>query len=154
MGVIYVVLPFDARTRDSLAEYGLAPPAAPDGRNPTIAEVRAVLDALAGHRIEYEPVPAAGESWGASITSLVPETGPWTTLRVLRYAGESAPTDIAFHKGWPQVIFTIVAALANECGTLVLWPDTGGAPAVVPPGANLHGLLAQWEDEETGETAG
>jgi hypothetical protein len=68
-------------------------------------------------------------------------------LRVLRYPGELAPAEIAFHKGWPEVVFAVVASLAETCGTLVIFPDTGGAPAVVPPGADVRALLAAWESE-------
>lgn len=66
---------------------------------------------------------------------------------MLRYPGELAPAEIAFHKGWPEVVFAVVASLAETCGTLVIFPDTGGAPAVVPPGADVRALLAAWESE-------
>ena len=54
MGVLYSVLPLDARTRKALAQYGVTEVPAEEGRNPTPAEVRGTLGELPGYRVEYE----------------------------------------------------------------------------------------------------
>ena len=146
MGVIYSVFPLDDKFRAALSEYDQQDEGWPDGRNPSIAEVRHALDGLIGFKADFEPTPVSGGAWGATIEDAThPEEGPWTTLRTLNYIDEAVPTEIYFEKGWPDLIVSTVARLAKTCGTLCLVPDTGEAPLVVHSGADPIHLLNAWE---------
>jgi hypothetical protein len=145
MGVIYLLCPLDAEVRASLSIYGVSDEGWPDGRNPRLTEVRAVLDRMTGTRAEYQEAPKRGQPWGISVEdSTDPENGPWTELRTLKY-DEDQPTDFYFEKGWPELIVRIVSRLAATCGTLCIFPDTGEPPVIVPAGADPDHLLASWE---------
>lgn len=142
----YGLYPLDQRFRAALPEYGLPDPPYPDGRNPSLKDVRQVLDHLPGFRAEYEPPPTRPRSWGVTIEDAMhPEDGPWAHLRTLRYRPEDQSTDFYFEKGWPDLIVRIVAQLASLCGTLCIVPDTGEAPLIVPAGVDPDHLLNAWE---------
>ena len=152
MGVLYSVLPLDARTRKALAQYGVTEVPAEEGRNPTPAEVRGTLGELPGYRVQYETPSIEDGSWGATVEDAAnPEEGPWTHLRSREYAGEREPIELGFEKGWPDLIVRIVVRLTEACGTLVIVPDTGEAPLVVSRGSDSEVLLRTWEHVATGD---
>jgi hypothetical protein len=136
VGVLYSVFPLDAKSRTGLARYGVKDVPVEDGRNPTPADVREALAELSEFRADDE-VATASESWCVTVELAgAPEEGPWTHLRASPYVAENEPVELSFEKGWPDLVVRIMARLAERCGTLVLVPDTGEAPLVVPSGAD------------------
>jgi hypothetical protein len=144
MGVLYIVTPTTGEVVDWLVDTGVTLPVDNASRFPLIAEIRDVLDSLEGFTSEYDD-NGIGSSWQAMITSLEdPESGAWTRLNITHQKDPSEPQDIWFEKGHPELIVTIVSRLAVMCGTLVVIPDTGCPPLVVPAGADPDDLCAQW----------
>jgi hypothetical protein len=144
MGVLYTVTPTTGEVADWLVDTGVTLPVGGDSRFPLIAEIRDVLGSLDGFTSEYDD-NGIGSSWQAMITSLEdPESGAWTCLNITHQKDPSEPQDIWFEKGYPELIVTIVSRLAVMCGTLVVIPDTGCPPLVVPAGADPDDLCAHW----------
>jgi hypothetical protein len=130
---MYAVHPFDERARSYAKQHGVSSIDHPDGRHPTVAELRAALEHLPNTTVEYEPIPTVGQSWGACVEdAAAPEEGPWTQVRTLRYLGEDAPIEIYFEKGWPSLVVQIVSHLSGSCGTLFIVPDTGSRRSLCP----------------------
>lgn len=145
MGVIYSVCPLDVDGRDLLLSYGVTGGPWPDGRNPRVSEIRRILDGLSEFEADYDPSPSPGRPWGVLISHRTrPDEAPWAHLCTLNY-DPTLPTEIYFEKGWPELIVRIVVALAEVCGSLCVFPDTGEAPLVAHPGSNAETLLATWE---------
>ncbi len=147
MGVLYSVLPYDARMREAVKKLGYAGPfPGGEGRNPTPAEIRHVVAGLDGFKASYNDPPTMGQLWQVTVEdALDPDTGRWTLVNMSKYAGENVPEDIWFEKGWPDLIVRILLRLATTCGALVVVPDTGEAPLVVAVGDEEEDLLARWE---------
>jgi hypothetical protein len=126
MGVIYVVVPLDGEVAAWLDGLAIAHPAPSDNaRGPSPREVFEALDRVGGLRAEV----SRGED-GAEIDIRVEEVegARWTTIRLSECAGDDRPSQLAFSKGWEDLIATIVEALAARCGPLVIVPDSGAEP--------------------------
>ena len=139
---------FAADVADWLAESGASLPADTSTRWPLLAEIRDVLDSLEGFTVDYTD-NGIGSSWQAMITSADdPDTGGWTLMNITHQKEPSEPQEIWFEKGFPELIVDILTRLSSKCGTLVIIPDTGCSPLVVPPRADPSRLCAQWEHLE------
>jgi hypothetical protein len=146
MGVLYSVYPVDEKARVSLPNLGVDDVPGDNGRNPTPAEVRAVLSTLRGFKSSYTDRPAIGGLWQAMVEDAEdPGNGGWTLINVSHYPGESEPSELWFEKGWPDLILHIMVGLANTCGPLFILPDTGETPLVVRPKDDPAILYGRWE---------
>ena len=144
MGVLYSVIPFDHEIQNYLKEENLfIPENADTGRNPTVEEIRVVLESLTDYKAEYNE-PGAGGTWQAFVESKSDPDREWTLLNMIDYVDNKTPTSIYFEKGWVELIAKILAGLSKTCGTLVLWPDTGDPPLIITPEIELDEALSQW----------
>jgi hypothetical protein len=118
----------DPSTLAWLAQAGVPLPGEiPPGRYPTPDEIRSILDAAPGIRVDYQISRAA---WQATVTSRKDVT--WASLVVQDYDGDpGVPHPFYFEAGWDEVITLITARLAKVCGPLVLMHDSGAPPQVV-----------------------
>jgi hypothetical protein len=147
VGVLYSVWPLDDRMREALAQLGhRGTPSQADGRNPTPAEIRRVVGGLSGFKCSFNDPPRLGRIWQACVEHAGdPDRGGWTLINMSQYAGERAPADIWFEKGWPDLIVQIAIGLAEACGPLVIVPDTGESPLLVNARDDVATLLARWD---------
>jgi hypothetical protein len=60
----------------------------------------------------------------------------WTWLIISEITNYDAPCELSFHKGWLNLIESIVAELSLNCGDLVLWPSDGD-PEIYSEGRKL-----------------
>lgn len=143
MGVLYTVLPLEAELVAYLKSQGIS---APNGlsRNPTPKEVRASVEGISG--INPKIVDGSdGLLRQVLLTSIDPDTGPWTILNVRKNSGEDRPCEIWFEKGWPELIIEVLVRLTQQCGVLVLIADAGGDPLLIHPHQKASELLESWQ---------
>ncbi len=146
MGVLYSVFPVDDKARGALPDLGVSDAPCENGRNPTPAEIRAVLGTLHDFKCTYTEQPAIGRTWQAMVEHTDdPDRGGWTLLNVSQYRGETQEAEFWFEKGWPDLILRIVVGLASKCGPFFILPDTGDAAVVVRPEDDPAVLYQGWE---------
>lgn len=111
-------------------------------RNPTLAEVRAVLDDFDRCSVEYTLLP---EGMDAGVS----DRARRATLLHLEGSGqEHDPHRLWFEKGSEELIVEILERLSRVCGAFVLSPDSGEQPMVVYPGVDADEVLSGEEDED------
>jgi len=138
MGVSHTVLTLldDPAFVPWLEVYGVVLPQPwPAHRNPSPAEIRAVLDPQPAYRVEYSIGPGLWDAWIS--TADQQRTAIW----VRNFSGdEDAPHEFFFHKGSETLNIQILEQLAPVCGPLVLVSDAQGLPMVVfGPGQVVYG---------------
>src|SRR5499427_7691331 len=146
MGVIYVVRPLDHEIAHWLSGQGVDCPSGQWGRDPTLAEVRAVLGDISDVRY-HQTVGGATGGWLIDVMHRTdPAKGRWTSIRSSGGAADRAP--IAFYKGWSDLVVEIVHWLSARTGPLVVFPDTGSTPlpiwAARPLADALSIVQAEW----------
>jgi hypothetical protein len=146
MGVLYLCLPLTTEPEmiQWLRQHELHIPTAPgSGRNPTLREVRRVLETLAGYTVYYA---ANDQFWQADIAAVAnPEYAMSTTIIASHFTGdEGHPQRISFEKGTPELIIRIMTELAQMCGPLICVPDTGDTPIVVTASTQAETALSIW----------
>ena len=140
MGANYVVRPLDHEMAHWLAQHGIDCPQGQWGRDPILAEVRAVLGDIPDVRY-HQTVGAAGGGWTIDVIHRTdPANGRWTSIRCSGASTDRAP--IAFHKGWPDLVVEIVHGLTGRTGPLVLFSDTGSTPLPLWPARPLADALS------------
>ncbi|MEC5126999.1 hypothetical protein VSU19_09575 [Verrucomicrobiales bacterium BCK34] len=148
MGVLYTVTPPTEEVAEWLGDLGVGMPRNSSSRLPLLHEVRTALDSLDGFSVEYTD-NGIGSHWQAMVTSVDdPDTGGWTLLNITNRKDDSEPQEIWFEKGFPELIVEILTQISSSCGTLILIPDTGCRPLVIPPRSDPRLLCAQWEHLE------
>jgi hypothetical protein len=151
MGATYYVISVSIADQypwaaDALRRYDmvLQPPAEP-GRNPTPRDLRAVLDGLSDHTVNYIVGPG---NWQADVEA---KTGfrlfrPTALVNVIDFQGdETTPHLICFEKGDLRLTILIVERLSRTCGNLLVVPDTGAQPLLVTPGIDPSIAIKVWE---------
>lgn len=99
----------------------------PEGRYPSPAEIKAVVDAIPGIRAEYL---ITDRIWQVTVTSRSDVT--WARLVVGDYDGDiDSPHPFYFEAGWDEIIMLVVSHLARKFGPFVLLHDSGAPPQVV-----------------------
>jgi len=140
MSVVYVVRPMDHQIAHWLSTHGVDCPIGQNGRDPTLAEVRAALGEIPDVRF-HQTVGGAGGGWEVDVMNRMdPANARWTSIRSSGAATDRAP--IAFHKGWSDLIVEIVHRLSARTGPLVLFPDTGATPLPLWPARPLGDALS------------
>ena len=155
MSVNYGVYPFDKRVADDLAaSEGFAPPPGLGlGRNPTVEEIRAVLDALTDYEVEYGGPGWQGGDWGeAALWPRGPREGrPVLVLDLLKARPEEVGRSFYFPRpraGADELVLDILIRLARVCGPQVLFCDTGGPSLVIGPDTDPEQALLAWLSDE------
>ena len=145
MGVLYTICSATSEMADWLAESQISIPSVETARMPLLGEICAVLNSLKNYKVDFTE-NGIGSSWQAMVKSLVePESGAWTLLNITSLETPSEPQAVWFEKGSPELIVLIVSLIANKSGTLIIIPDTGCPPLVVPPDSNPDELCANWQ---------
>ncbi len=99
----------------------------PVGRYPTPNEIKTILDAIPGIRVDYR---ISHTVWQASVTGR--KDVSWASLLVQDYDDDpDAARPFYFEAGWDETITLVTARLARVCGPLVLLHDSGAAPRIV-----------------------
>ena len=144
---MYVVRPLDHEIARWLAQRGVACPTGQSGRNPNVAEVRAILGDIADVRY-HQSLGAGGSGWQIDVMHRAdPANGRWTSIR-----SDGGPVEhaaIAFHQGWSDLIIEIVHRLSGRTGPLVLFPNTGATPLAIWSGGSLDDTLCAFGTVET-----
>lgn len=108
------------------ADVGL-PGAIPPGRYPTPEEIRTVIDAISGIRVDYL---ISETVWEVTVRSR--KDVSWATLALRDYRGrDNTAHQFFFKAGWDELIELVTMHLARICGPYVLLPDSGAAPKVI-----------------------
>ena len=148
MGVLYSVLSVDDETRERLESMGVPDLPETNGRNPTLAEVKAVVAALEGVSTTCELEPDAVSTWSILVEEPgKPGKGAWTQIRG-DHGGEAEPTDIWCSKGWPELILKILVRLAVHTGPIVVLAN-GESPLLVRDGDDPDELCRRWDVERS-----
>ena len=148
MSVLYTVIPVPSPEEHEevvswLRSLGITYPRG-EGRDPTLQELRFVLDHLEGYAVEYR---TGSHSWDADIIESrpAPTDRDWAYLSVAAYSGDEAePHSFYFNPGSPRVMIDVLRRLAGFCGPQLLIPDTGGPPLVVTPDLDTEAALTAW----------
>ena len=145
MGVLYTIGSTTGEVAEWLNESGFTVSSDESSRLPLLGEICGALNSLEDSSIEYTD-GGIGSPWQAMVTSSDdPERGAWTLLNITKLRPPSEPQELWFEKGFPELIVSILSKIANSSGTLIVVPDTGCAPLVVPPNSIPEELCAQWE---------
>ena len=101
-------------------------------RYPTPNEIRAILNAMDGYRVDYF---VSDRHWQVTIAEKAhPETGPWASLVVLGFEGdETKPLHFYFETGWHDVMVDVLNKLSNVSGPLALINPSDTTDVVVTP---------------------
>lgn len=146
MGVIYVVQPLNDEVADLLTTIDIDHPNGVPSRNPTVREIVTVIEELPGYTVEYSG-GNVGEFWQASVGKLPPPADArLTNLNIHKFQGMDEENEIAFEKGWPELIVDILIRIARHTGPLMLVADTSEYPIVIPGNADRSHILQMWED--------
>lgn len=145
MGVLYHVGALTPEIVAWLEEIDVEIPDSAKSHLPDLITIRAVLDSLPHVTVDYTD-NGIGNSW-QSFACEGPATEPsrWTLLNISERGPEETPQEFWFEKGFPELIIEILVRCASDCGTLVLVPDTGDAPLLIPPSATASDLVSSWE---------
>src|SRR4030081_1585937 len=101
MGVLYVVVPFDAAVAESLSAYDVVPPpGVEEGRLPTRKEIDDALASMDGLSVERRSTER-GTTWHCEATN---DDQHWATVSL-------SDDGLSFEKGWPDVNLEIVRQL-------------------------------------------
>jgi hypothetical protein len=114
---------------------------AEQSRDPTLREVRDVLEELGPYAIRYEVV--GRDYWCAWVDHHDPY-GPRTLVHITHVGGDDDQRPVWFEKGDPILVITIVERLTRLCGTLLLTTDAGAVPLIVTPGADPEVVIQPW----------
>jgi hypothetical protein len=99
----------------------------PEGRYPSPAEIKTVIDAIPGIQAEYLITERV---WQVTVISRSDVS--WARLVVQDFAGDSeSPQAIYIEGGWDEIIILVVSHLARKFGPFVLLHDSGAPPQVV-----------------------
>ena len=146
MGVIWGVAPFNAELRDRVKALGVTVDHPIEGnRLPTVAEVRAALDASDELRWEGSEGPTDG-SWDASVAH-----GEDSTILNLTGVADAsdAPKDLWLEKGSEELIAEILELLVPACGVLFVNNDADhDFFFIVGPGIDPYQYIDRELDEE------
>lgn len=117
------------------------PPFTLQSRNPTPAEIRRVLDSLAGYRAEYR---ISERLWDADVSSVEPNNHSRACIWVQNFNGdENEPHEFCFHKGWIELNLLITQRLSEICEPLLVISDATGTPIVITPETDLEAAVAE-----------
>jgi hypothetical protein len=146
MGVLSVVIPLLPEEKDEIRVWlhslGMACPEG-EGRYPSIAELRSVLERLEGYTIHYT---VGASHWSADVAQRDQVNDDWAALVVKDYSGNDADSHaFCFERGAPPLMLLIVHRLASICGPQLLLPDTGAPPFIVTPELDLYQALREWD---------
>ena len=147
MSVTHVVVPLNPSLHDYLDAEGAAYPSEV-GRRPSLLEVRAAIAVVPNVTAVFD-VPLPGGTWTATL-----ETAPsqpshaWAVITAHPFNDEASGYDIAFERGSPELIVSVLHALSSITGPLVLVPDSGEAPLVVSQQQTVPALLSSWADAD------
>jgi hypothetical protein len=129
MGVIYIVIPLDAGIAKWLDDAGIYhPPFSPAARSPTPNEIFAAIEELSDCRYEVRRHATGDRIY----LDLKHADGRWTEVNMSNVVADDRPCDLSFHKGFEALAAEVLSYCTAHCGPLVLWPDTGDEPVVVP----------------------
>jgi hypothetical protein len=153
MSVNYGVYPFDKRVADDLAESEGFAPRLGVGRNPTVEEIRSVLDALTDYEVKYGGPGWDGPGWGEAALWArgLREGEPVLVLDLLKARPEEVGRSFYFPRpraGADEVVIDFLIRLARVCGPQVLFCDTGGSSLVVGPDTDPEQALLTWLSAE------
>ncbi len=99
----------------------------PLGRYPSPEEIRTLMDAIPGIRVDYLICDSA---WEMTVRSR--QDVAWAILAVRDYCGlAEEPHHFYFRAGWDEMIELVTVQLAKRCGPFVLLPDSGAVPKIV-----------------------
>lgn len=147
MGVLYFVFPFNEEVQSWLQKENISIPNGVNfGRNPTVKEIKAVLEDLTEYEIELNQPKTCG-TWQAFVQRKTNLENEWTLLNMIDFVDEDTPSSIHFEKGWIQLIAKIVSGLSKECGTFLLLPDTGDQPLIITPEIEINLVVAKWLED-------
>lgn len=108
------------------ADVGL-PEEIPPGRYPAPAEIRTIVDAIPGIRVDTLVSDTAWE-----LTAMSRKDVTWAGLAVRDYCGDAEqPHRFDFTAGWDEMVLLLASQLAKRCGPLVLLHDSGAPPQIV-----------------------
>ena len=148
MGIIYIPVPLgEESVREFLIAEGFSlPDEIGESRNPTVQELRFVLDNLDEFDVSYCSEDGPHSYWEADVEwAAAPDEGPWAVIRVLPFDGdESVPTGFCFSKGWEEAVVLILERIARICGPFVLLDDSAMEPLLVTPGLNVDAAIQEW----------
>jgi hypothetical protein len=149
MGVAYNIISAGAVHQypfaiQSLRSFGMTPPP-PSGpsRNPSLQELRAVLDELAGYTTSYSLSPG---NWQASVeaTAGFRLFRRETLISVVGYPVDETAPHLFYFEGDARLNILIVERLSRLCGPLFVFPDTGARPVLVTPGLDPREAIRVW----------
>ena len=147
MSVTHVVVPLGPSLHDYLDAEGASYPSEV-GRRPSLLEVRAAIAVLPDVTAAFD-VPLPGGTWTATLeTDPAQPSHDWAVITAHPFNDEASGYDIAFERGSPELIVSVIHALSSITGPLVLVPDSGEAPLVVSPHHTVPGLLSSWADAD------
>ncbi len=131
MGVLWTVWPLDDEMTGWLDRLEIDYPKVAS-RFPTGAEIKAVLADLDEFETDITD-NGLGSMWQVYVSAkmLPPGDGAWTVLNITEYSGDDREQNLCFEKGWEELILLILSKLSEECGPLVLVPDTGEDPSII-----------------------
>jgi hypothetical protein len=124
-----LVLAYDAKSAGELRKQRLlCPDPRPDNRMPTTADLRWAVDALDNATYDCGP-RNDDEEW------CVQEVDEAYWIRIAGFdwsKPNSTPGESFFiYGGTSQLGIAIVIKLAERCGQLIIWPDSGAPPIIV-----------------------
>ncbi len=128
------------------------------GRWPTVAELRQVLDRIEGYDARYNIVEDArgDKHFSVEVRRLIngqPQVGniahgPRSPLVVHSFDGDEAKVArFYFEKGWPELHILILKHLARLCGPYTLYGDDAAAPVMINANTDLDAVIAWWGSE-------
>ena len=109
-------------------------------RDPTVAEIREVLNSLSGYRVTED----RGDGfWRADVLGL--RKPRWrTAILVNDLRSDDSPCAMTFEDGDCEVMVVILERLARVCGTLVLRAETSLRAVVIRVGSEPETTLQPW----------
>ena len=147
LGVTYVVVPLSPSLHAYLDAQG-APYPSEAGRRPTLLDLRAAIAGLPEVTADFD-VPPPGGTWFATLEAAPSQpSAVWTVITAHPFCGETSEYDLAFERGAPELIVSVLHVLSTVTGPLVLVPDTGATPLVISPHRTVPELLASWADDD------
>jgi len=145
MGTLYCVFPLSEEWAAWLDREGIPHPAVSERfRNPTPAEIEAVLQGLPDYTAEIRRDREQGTWYGHVSWAENPSQGPWTEIVVREYCSDDSPHNFYFTKGWLEIILLVVERLSHTCGPLAIADDSCAVPYLIQPGMELPKMIAEY----------
>ncbi len=142
MSAMYSSFPLDEEIKSWLEEQAIEYPSSPEGRNPTLVEIKSAIANLEEYTIK-ETEAEVGKPWQAFIENKHDtERSDWATLNIITLTDDR--NEFYFEKGCPKLIIKFMVFLAQHTGPLVLICDAGDPPLVVTGEADPKALFESW----------